>query len=171
MSPAAFALMSLALMGCASVQSVVEVTGTPGAPGRSTLPVYYGLSPGFPTQEVGVIDSYGRGPTAHLDELLADAEARARRLGADAVLVRGVRTVARYTTRTEYRPCSRGLSMRMTGGFTCPVQVSSLEVDMHLRVAAVRRGESVAAPPPWRAVPSLAPAPWGAAPAGGSDAR
>jgi hypothetical protein len=156
------ALLLLSLASCASVQSVVEVTGSPGAPGRGPLPVYYAVAPPFPTHEVGVIDTYGQGNGAHLDELLTDAETRARALGADALVVRGVRTVARYVPRTEYRPCGRGFGMRGAGMFTCPVLVNTLEVDMHLRVAAVRRGEASDVAPPWRSAPSLAPAPWGA---------
>lgn len=170
MSLAAYLFAALSLTGCASVRSVVEVTGTPGEPGRATLPVYYALSPGFATHEVGVIESYGRGPTAHLEDLLADAELRARRLGADAVIVRDVRTAARFTTRTEFRPCGRGVSLRFSGGATCPVLIPTLEVDMHLRVSAVRRGEP--ATPPWRSAPSLAPPPWGVPPPPGApDAR
>jgi hypothetical protein len=110
----------------------------------------------------GSTDTYGHGNDAHLDELLADAETRAHALGADALVVRDVRTVARYVPRTEYRPCGRGFGLRGGGMFTCPVLVSSLEIDMHLRVAAVRRGEASDVAPPWRATPSLAPAPWGA---------
>lgn len=156
------ATLLLSLAGCASVQSIVEVTGSPGTPGRGPLPVYYALAPPFPTHEVGVIDTYGHGNDAHLDELLADAETRAHALGADALVVRDVRTVPRYVPRTEYRPCGRGFGLRGGGMFTCPVLVSSLEIDMHLRVAAVRRGEASDVAPPWRATPSLAPAPWGA---------
>lgn len=164
MRPRALTLMLLSLAGCASVQSVVEVTGAPGTPGRGPLPVYYAVAPPYPAHEVGVIDTYGNGNGAHLDELLNDAEARARALGADALVIRDVRTVARYVPRTEYRPCGRGFGMGMRGGgmFTCPVLVSALEVDMHLHASAVRRGEASEVAPPWRSVPSLAPAPWGA---------
>lgn len=155
------ALPLLCLSACASVQTVVEVTGTPGAPGRDALPVYFAVAPPFPTHEVGVIDTYGRGADAHLDDLLADAETRARNLGADALLIRDVRTIARYVPRTEFRPCGRGFGMRGAGMFTCPVVVNALEVDMHLRAAAVRRGEASAVAPPWQRAPSVGPAPWG----------
>lgn len=162
MSSRVRATLLLSLAGCASVRSVVEVTGSPGTPGRGPLPLYYAVAPPYPTHEVGVIDTYGQGNGAHLDELLNDAETRARALGADALVIRDVRTVARYVPRTEFRPCGRGFGMRGAGMFTCPVLVNSLEVDMHLHASAVRRGEASEVAPPWRSVPSLAPAPWGA---------
>lgn len=147
---------------CASVQSTVEVTGTPGAPVRGPVPVYYGVSPDFPTQDIGAIDAYGQGARAHLDDLLEEAEARAQQLGADAIVVRDVRTVARYTPRTEMRPCTRYGMGRVPMQYTCPVMVMVLEVDMHLQAAAVRRGPARAdVSAPWRApAPAVPSAPW-----------
>lgn len=158
---------ALALVtGCAALRSTVDVTGSPGAPRRAPVPVYYGLGPDFPTEEIGAIEAYGQGHRAHLDDLLDEAEARAQRLGADALLVRDVRTAARYVPRTEMRPCSRhgpgGIPMQ----FTCPVIVTVLEVDMRLQATAVRRGPPRAdVPAPWGASASApSPSPWGAPP-------
>jgi hypothetical protein len=148
---ASVGLVASVVAGCASVQSAVDVTGAPGAPGRGPVPVYYALAPDFPTREVGVIEAHGRGATAHLEDLLEEAERRAQQLGADAVILRELRTTAHLVPHTEFRPCGRGTG-GMSMAFTCPTIVSVLEVEMHLRATAVRRGlEEASVPAPWSA--------------------
>lgn len=164
MRPVAVMLVAQLALGCASVKSVVSVTGAPGAPTNRPLPVYYALAPEFPTQEIGVIESVGRGVATHVEDLLRDAEARARRLGADALIVRQVQTIARNVPRTEFRPCGRVGMFRMSNTFTCPVIVNALEVDMRLVAAAVRRWQSSEIAPPWAAAAPSAATPWGAPP-------
>ena len=132
------ALLLLSLAGCASVQSVVEVTGSPGAPGRGPLPIYYAVAPPFPTHEVGVIDTYGQGNGAHLDELLTDAETRARALGADALLPR--------PRRGHARGCKRDAPTRLAS--------PTLDTARNLRCKCAPLHCSTAAhPPPCQARP------------------
>lgn len=159
-------LLALVASACAAVQSTVDVTGSPGRPGRGPIAVYYGLAPDFPTQEIGAIQTYGQGPRAHLDDLLEEAEVRARELGAEAIVVRDVRTIARHVPRTEMRPCTRYGVRGMPFHATCPMIVTVLEVDMHLQAVAVRRGPARAdVSAPWQAPAVASPtAPWGPPP-------
>ena len=141
---------------CATVHSSVQVITAPGTPGTGPVPVYYALAPPFAYAPVGEIHVVADGDRAHLEDLLAEAETRARGLGADAVLVHDVRTDARYVRQLVWRQCtSYGPVHRSLGG-ACATPVNVLTIQARLEATAVRRDPNAASPGVlWRPPPAL----------------
>lgn len=129
---AAVALSALALAlpltgGCAAARR------------RATVPVYWVTAPPFAYRSLGEVRAVARDDRAHLDDVLDDAGAQAAAMGADALVIRDVRTEARWVTLSNMRTCSQvgigGLPMPMT----CPGRTGALELETSLVASAVER--------------------------------
>lgn len=140
----ASALAALGAAACASVGSSVQVTGPTGRPTTRAVPVFYALAPPFAYREVGQIHATGQADQAHLDELIREAEARAGELGADAIVVREVRTDTRYSSQQVWRTCTTYGPGGRPAQYSCPETIATLSIESHLVAAAVRRVEGAA---------------------------
>src|SRR5438128_2601453 len=94
------------LAACASVRSSIHVTGVRGRASRRPVPVFYALSPPFSYETIGEVRASARSDQAHIDELIAEAEARAEEVGADAIVIHDVITDARNVVQRVWHTCS-----------------------------------------------------------------
>lgn len=136
----------LCLASCATVHSAVQITGTPRAPVDHDVPVFFAVTPGFHYREIGTIQATGRNERAHLPDLVEEAETQARTLGADAIVVRGVRTTPRWVTVSVMRTCTSMGGRGMVYQYACPGMSTALEVVMDLDAVAVQRDDRAPAP-------------------------
>ena len=136
----------LCLASCATVHSAVQITGTPRAPVDHDVPVFFAVSPGFRYREIGAIQASGRNERAHLPDLVDEAEAQARALGADAIVVRGVRTTPRWVTVSVMPTCTSMGGRGMVYQYACPGVTTALEVTMDLDALAVQRDDRAPEP-------------------------
>ncbi len=119
------------------------------------VPVYFALPPPFTWRSVGDVSVSARGDAAHLDDLLADAETRARRLGAEALIVRDMHTDAGYTQQILWESCSPVGMYGMGYGGMCPTTVNVLTVVSRLEATAIVRETRAVTQSPWGTPPPL----------------
>ena len=101
--------------------------------------MYWVTSPPFAYRSLGEVRATGRDERAHLDEVLDDVEAQAAALGADAIVIRDVRTDARWVAVSNMRTCSQVGIGGVPATLTCPGRTGALELETSLVAVAVER--------------------------------
>ena len=140
---------------CATVESSLRVTGSPRSPSSRPVPVFYAVAPPFRYREVAHIDAVGRNAEAHLDDLLDEAERRARQVGADAIVIRDVRTEARPVIQRVLQTCTSVGPGGVPLQYNCPAIIHGLYVETHLDALAVHRDDSAPDAHVWPLPPPL----------------
>lgn len=135
---AAFFILVL-LSDCALSPNTTRVMGEAGGSSRGPVPVYFALSPPFAYDVIGDVSANLDGDRAHLEDLIGEAETRARSLNADAIVIREARSDARLVSQQIWRTCVSPGPAGRSFQYSCPDVIQTLLVDGRLNAVAVRR--------------------------------
>lgn len=115
------------------------------------LPVYL-AGPAPPGMRViGPLRASARGAGAHLDALLAEIDARAVAMRAEAIVVRAIRVDGEATVTAVPRPCPGELPMSATPLQPCTEALTGVEMEMSIEADALRGAGVPGWPTPWSA--------------------